>query len=154
MTDILKRIQAEQHRQTAGVREILLEKGRPDLVEELDRRMWDIETGVDGARGTWSALTEPQCRVMLALDEGRALVRCPFSRTTYEAYSVGRDGPDAIRKICTLSTVNNLFRRKLIESDNPSDPMKRLVLSSYGRFVMKRGRAPQPVHHTKEHAHD
>lgn len=147
MIDILKRIQAEQHRQHIGVRDMVLEAGRHDLVEEFDRAMWDIETGVAQARGAWSALTEPQRRVMVALDEGRAMVRCPWSRTTYEAYG---GGCDATGKICTLPTVTNLLRRKLIESDNPSDPMKRLVLSSYGRFVMKRGRAPQPTHpHTK-----
>ena len=55
--DELARIAADQHRKRMGVRDVLAAEGRPDLVADLDRKMWEIETGVYGARSTWAALS-------------------------------------------------------------------------------------------------
>ena len=138
------RLQAESAASRQRVRETVMETVHPDkdkILAEFDRNMWDIETGVMGARATWGALSETQRRVLLAMGEGRYLTRA-FNKTFNACGPFGGfkfPEVETIFEICRLPTVKNLRARKLIESDNPSDPMKRLVLSDYGRFVLKRG---------------
>jgi hypothetical protein len=139
--DLKARLQRESFEQRQRVREIVLESNHPEkdrIVSEYDRNMWAIESGVASARSTWAALTEPQKRVMLALDEGRDLFRTRYSRALYDA--VGK-GFDAVGGICRLPTVKNLHARSLLDcAGGVEDPMRKMLLSDRGRFVLKRGR--------------
>lgn len=139
--DILAAIESDRHAKRRKVRQVIAESGHPEsatILRDMDRALWDVEAGVAQARSTWAALSAPQKRVMLAMGEGRALARQWWSRTTYDA--VG--DPHAISAICRIPTVKNLKAHGLIESDNPSDALKRLVLSSWGKFVIKHGEKP------------
>lgn len=141
MTDPLKaRLAQERHQGRQKVRVIVAESGHPDaagILRDFDRALWDVETGVAGARSTWAALSSAQQRVMEALEGGRALTRASWSVVTYNATGGERM---EMSSICQWPTVKNLLSRGLIESDNLSDQTKRFVLSSRGRFTLKHGR--------------
>lgn len=143
MTDILVHLTAERQANIKVVREMILTSDHPDrekIARDLDREIWENATGVAQAKATWAALSQTQRRVMAALGEGRALARCAWSRTTYNAVGdANRAGCHAIVEICRLPTVQNLVARGLIEVDSPSDPFKRFTLTTYGAFTLKRG---------------
>lgn len=139
--DELARIAADQHRKRMGVRDLLAAEGRPDLVADLDRKMWEIETGVYGARSTWAALTEPQRAALVALAEGRRAFRAVGSRTVYDAIGGSGVPLGGIR----LATLRALQARKLVSATgSPSDPERRFEITKPGAFVVKRGR-PAPA---------
>lgn len=139
--DELARIAADQHRKWMSVRVILIEKGRPDLLAEFDRRHWEIETGVSCARSTWDALTEPQRAALVALAEGRRAFRWVGSRTIYDA----RGGAGVPLIGIRLATLRALQSRKLVcATGSPSDPERRFEITKPGAFVVKRGRPPAP----------
>lgn len=144
--DVLARIAADQHRSRMTVREILIEKGRPDLLAEFDRRHWEIETGVDGARSIWSALTEPQRAALVALAEGRRAFRAVWSRAVYDATGGAGVPLGGIRLGgIRLATLRALQSRKLVSATgSPSDPERRFEITRPGAFVVKRGRPPTP----------
>lgn len=139
--DVLARIAADQHRSRMTVREILIEKDRPDLLAEFDRRHWEIVSGVDGARSTWAALTESQRGALVALAEGRRAFRAVGSRAVYDATGGAGVPLGGIR----LATLRALQSRKLVSATgSPSDPERRFEITRPGAFVVKRGRPPTP----------
>ncbi|MFP5516804.1 MAG: hypothetical protein ACLGJC_27450 [Alphaproteobacteria bacterium] len=136
--DVLHRLEAESRQQTERVRSMLQEEGRPDLVEDLDRRLREIRLGITGARGTWNALTEPQRKVLLILLEGnRRLVRQRHSKHFYEV--IGE--PEAVGRVAGLPTIRNLIARELLAPDGGAfDPEAAAVLTERARFVVQHGR--------------
>lgn len=136
--EVLHRLEAESRQQTERVRSMLQEEGRPDLVEDLDRRLREIRLGITGARGTWNALTEPQRKVLLILLEGnRRLVRQRHSKHFYEV--IGE--PEAVGRVAGLPTIRNLIARELLAPDGGAfDPEAAAVLTERARFVVQHGR--------------
>ncbi|MBK3801308.1 hypothetical protein GAY33_19150 [Azospirillum brasilense] len=136
--DVLHRLEAESRRQTEGVRAMLLEEGRPDLVEDLDRRLRESRMGITGARATWDALTELQRKVLLILLEGnRRLVRQKHSKHFFDA--IGE--PHAVARVAGLPTIRNLIARELLTPDGGTfDPEAAAVLTERARFVVQHGR--------------
>ena len=118
----------------AAVRQMLIESGRQDILDEFDRNMRDCDTGVIGARATWAALSAAQRRVITMLaDFGGYLIRS--SQTRY--YLMAADGT---ANFCGLPTARNLVARSLLECDGGAlDPELRLNITERGRFVRKFG---------------
>jgi hypothetical protein len=116
---------------------MLLEKGRLDLLDELDRNLRENRLGITGARATWDALTAPQRRVLLMLLEGsRRLVRQERSGHLYDA--VG--DPGTVARAPVLPTVRNLIARELLAPDGGAfDPESQAVLTERARFVVRHG---------------
>jgi hypothetical protein len=133
----LERRDRESHRR---FRQMLLDEGHADVLEEYDARMRDVATGVDGARRTWDALTPPQRRVLAMMLEHKCLVRRPGSATLYDAHE------PYLAKACGLRTVRNLIARDLLAcAGGALDPEARLELNhELGKFVLDRGRDGGP----------
>jgi hypothetical protein len=127
--------QEERHQR---MRAILLEEGRPDLLAEYEAKLRDIRLGIEGARGTWHALSQPQRRVLAYMvQNGGELQQNPkklnvyFLRVTGNLVRVGRP------------TVRNLAARELLAWDGGAfEPEARAVLTERGRFVLKHGQQP------------
>lgn len=146
MSDILAKIEAEGRARRMAVREILFEKGRPDLVAEFDRKTWEISSGVSAARSEWDTLSEPQRAALVALAEGRRAFRAIGGRSIYDASGGGCTPIDGIR----LATLRALMARKLVQATgSPSDPERRFEITKPGAFVVKRGQ-PAAVNARKE----
>lgn len=136
---ILHEIERQERERSARFRQFMIDEGHADRLPEFDRKMRDIVTGVDGARRTWEALTEPQRRVMRELDGRLYLIRCPASRTRYEAHGE----PHATGDLCGLPTVRNLIARELLACDGGAlDPERKLVMTERGAFVLRHGQPP------------
>ncbi|ACL60543.1 hypothetical protein [Methylobacterium nodulans] len=134
---LLHQLEREIRAMTERVKQMLREKGRPDLLAELERNLRDVETGVSQARSAWHSISPAQRRVLEALGDGRRLVREGSSRTVYEAHGK----PHALRRVARLATVRNLAARGLVDWDGGAfDPERRAVLSERGRFVLAKGR--------------
>lgn len=134
---LLAALDAESERRTQAVRDMLLESGRPDLVEELDARLRDVRLGFCSAQGTWHALSAAQRRVLQAMGEGRRLVRRHAPSTRYDAVG-GR--ADAIADLCRVATVRNLASRELVAWEGGAfDPEAKAVLTERGRFILRYG---------------
>lgn len=117
-------------------REVLLEAGRPDLVEELDRNLREVDNGVCGAKATWHSISAAQRRVLKIMEPGRYLRRAPASRTQYDAHGE----PHAVGRVCSLPTVRALCARDLCHVDGgATDPERKIVLTERGKFVLKFG---------------
>jgi len=132
--DILLRLEREDRARTASIRQMLIANGRQDLADDLDRRLKDIATGVDGARNCWHSISPAQRRAIELLAGGTALARVGNSYIV-----VGRKGADVVA--CRLRTARALCAHELIAPDGPVfDPEARFVLTERGRFVLDRGR--------------
>jgi len=134
--DILQVIEAQSLASQQRTRELLLENGRPDLVAELDRKLKDIRTGVDGAQRTWHSLSGAQRRVLEELRTGRALSRSPGTKHRYDAIGM----PHAISRVCSLATARALCARELLHVDGgATDPERKIILTERGLFVLAHG---------------
>jgi len=137
---ILAALDAEFDRKTESVRQMLRDAGRHDLVEELDARLRSVRLGINGAQGTWHALSAVQRRTLVAMGEGRHLVRRQPPAARYDA--VGSRN-DAIANLCRVATVRNLASRELVSWEGGAfDPEAKAVLTERGRFVLKHGPRP------------
>lgn len=133
MADIEHQIEKISRQRRNAVRDILLEKGRPDLVAEFDAKIKRIENGTDGAERTWSALSPAQKRALKLASYG------PLRRAKHTHQFFG----EIIAPRARLSTVRNLIARDLLACDGGAfDPERVLVLTERGRFVLKHGEAP------------
>lgn len=147
MSDILAKIDAERRSRRMAVRDLLFEKGRPDLVADLDRKTWEIQSGVSQARSTWGALSEPQRAALVALAEGRRAFRGHGCRAIYGASGGTGDAIGGIR----LATLRALMARKLVQATgSPSDPERRFEITKPGAFVVKRGQDAAAMAQHKE----
>lgn len=128
--DTLARLDREDKRRQETLRVMLIEAGRQDLADDLDRKLRDIRLGLDSARATWNVLSFAQRTVMLHLERGGWLDMPPHSRTRFYAF-----GP-AIGDICGAPTVRNLMWRELVGWEAG----RKVVLTERGMFVLKHGR--------------
>jgi hypothetical protein len=134
--DVLQMIEARSQAQLEAVRVMLIEANRPDLLKDLDRKIRDIRLGLNGARATWSALSEAQRRSVLAMQPGRKLVR-----EAHSDWYVGIGRPSACGRVCHQRTARNLIARELVDLEGGAfDPERVLALSDRGRFVLAHGR--------------
>lgn len=131
--DVLRWLDEEEKKRTAAVRAMLIEDGRPDLVEDLNRRIRDIALGLDGARSTWSALSRPQKDILtLLVDRGQYLRRAKDSLNRFVAMG---DPHGFVIGGIHAGTVRNLMARDLAEWTTG----EKVVATERGRFVWKRG---------------
>lgn len=120
-------------------RQVILEAGRPDLAEELDRNMREIDNGVSGAKSAWHSISAAQRRALLLLADGYELRRASYSRTKYEGYCASRKR-DALGYICPIGTVRALCARELAYVNGGAmDPEKVIVVTERGKFVVNYG---------------
>lgn len=126
--DYLAELEHRDAANLARLRAMLVEKGRGDLLVQLDAKLHDIRTGVDGARSTWAALSKTQRNVMTHLSGGGHLIRSTargnfyFCDPTYGAS-------------CGAPTVRHLMSRELIGWEAG----RKVQLTERGRFVLKHG---------------
>jgi hypothetical protein len=147
MSDILAKIEADSRARRMAVRDLLFEKGRSDLVADLDRKTWEIQSGVSQARSTWGALSEPQRVAIVALAEGRRAFRAVGGRSVYDASGRGCAPLGGIR----LATLRALMARNLVQATgSPSDPERRFEITKPGAFVVKRGQDAAAMARHKE----
>lgn len=133
--DVLLWLDREDQKRTAAVRAVLIEQGREDLALDLDRRIRDINLGLDSARSAWHSISAAQRRMLELLREGKALVRAGGGYV-----AVGAPGGYAI-KAGRLPTARALCAHELIACDGCAmDPEARFVLTERGRFVLSHGR--------------
>lgn len=139
MTDYHPVIQALDEkfaRQREGVRQILKDAGRDDLVAELDRKIREIDTGIDGARRTWESISDAQRRVLTIVATGKRLVRSGGTKHFYDAHGE----PHALPRVAGLKTVRNLCIRELLAwQDGAFDPEAKAVITERGLFVVRHG---------------
>lgn len=135
--EVMAWIDAESAKRTARVKAVLMEEGRPDLVEELEANLRNVANGVSSALSTWAALSAAQRRVLEALEPGRVLIREHGSKSWYDASGA----PGAMARVCRLPTARNLIARELLECEGGAfDPERRLSLTERARFVLSQAR--------------
>jgi len=136
----LEREGAEQVERTKAV---LGEAGRPDLVEDLDRRLRDGASGVTGARSAWHSISDPQRRALILLDGCHGRLVRPAGKATYVVMGDRGQVAAGIR----LATVRNLALRGLLEWHGGAfDPEAEAVMTERAAFVLRHGR-PAPGTH-------
>lgn len=132
---VIHEVEAQSRASHAAVREILIEEGRPDLADELDARLKDVETGVAQARSVWHSISPAQRRVLTQLASGATSLQ-RMEGTSYDVVSPLGSQAVGIR----LATVRALAARDLLDwTGGAFDPEKRAVLNEYGRFVVAKG---------------
>lgn len=137
--EVLQQIDYQSRQSRERVRSIVCEAGRPDVLEEFDRNMKDIDTGVTGARSAWHSISVAQRRALLLLADGYELRREPYSRTKYEGYCANRKR-DALGYVCSIGTVRALCARELAHVNGGAmDPEKSIVVTERGKFIVKHG---------------
>lgn len=149
MTDdeLLAWLEQRVNEQIDRVIEMLKAEGRPDLAKELEGRITEISNGIDGARATWSALSEAQRNVLLWMEQGGHLVSTSPANTRFALqFPAGPMGvsfpvPSAL-SIPGIHgrTVNNPIHHELISWA----PDKKVILTERGRFVLKFGWQKEP----------
>lgn len=119
-------------------RDMLIEAGRPDLAEDLDRRMKDIRSGISQAVRVWHSISAAQRFVLEAMGRGRYLARSLRSVTQFDALGTA----PAILGICRLATARRLCAHELIHvNGGATDPEAMFVITERGKFVLAKGRA-------------
>lgn len=143
LDEILAAFERHERSQQARLVAFFIEKGRPDLAEDYMAKLRDIELGIDGARGTWHALSPAQRRTLESLGDGRSLCRASGSRTQYDAIANDRTADlDSDFGICRLPTARNLASRELIVvAGGATDPERRFVITERGLFIIEHGPA-------------
>jgi hypothetical protein len=133
---MIERDSMEKRRRT---RQVLLEHGRPDLAEELDRNLREVDNGIAGAKATWHSISAAQRRALTILADGYELRRASYSRTKYDGYCAARKR-DALGYTCPIGTVRALCARELAHVNGGAlDPEKVIVVTERGKFVVKHG---------------
>lgn len=121
-----------------ATRDMLIEAGRADLAEDLDRRMRDIRLGIAQAAAIWHSITKTQRIVLEKMALGAYLARSIGSSTQYDA--LGR--APMVLKICRITTARNLSARNLIHvNGTATDPEAQFVITEHGKLVFAKGRA-------------
>jgi hypothetical protein len=139
MEDVLLALEEESRRRLDAVRALLREKGRDDLVADLDAELRNVRLGVTAARSAWHSISPAQRRALEALRAGGWFRRSGGSTTRYDA--VG--GPEGIANICGIATARALCAHELIACNGGVfDPESRFVLTERGRFVLSAALQP------------
>ena len=113
-TDPIQSLDRAAAQRSEAVKAMLIEAGRQDLADDLDRKLRDIRLGTDSARSIWHSISAAQRRVLEIMEPGRWLVRQTYSREGYDAHGQ----PHAEANVCRAPTVRNLLARKLIEHES------------------------------------
>lgn len=140
--EFMQRLDEDSRRKSEAVKHLLIQHGRPDLAKDLDRRLKDIRTGLDGARSTWHSISAAQRRVLEIMEPGRVLMMPPHTKTRYNAIGL----PCAIGDVCSLATVRALLAHELVACDGGVfTPERKIVLTERGHFTLKYGRPDSPL---------
>ena len=133
---IRQAIHAEAIAQRRRLDTFMRAQGHDALADELKVRLKEVDLGSDGARMTWSSISEAQRRLLLLLFNGSALARTSDSLTRYEVQGAASDP----RSRYGIATARSLCGRDLLHCDGTAfDPEARFVLTERGRFVVKHG---------------
>lgn len=137
--EVFLMIERDAREKRRSTRQILLEHGRPDLAEELDRNLREVDNGVCSAKSTWHSISPAQRRALLVLAGGYELRRARYSRTKYDGYCV-TGKRDALGYICPIGTIRALCTHELAHVNGGAlDPEKSIVVTERGKFVVKHG---------------
>lgn len=136
---VIQALEARFARQREGVRQMLREGGRIDLLEEFDRKMREIDTGIEGARNCWHSISDAQRQVLRDMAEsGGHLWQDPNNPTRFYLHIHGW----AVIRI-GRATVRALASRDLLAWEGGAlMPEAKATLTERGLFVVKHG--PQP----------
>jgi hypothetical protein len=142
--ELLQRLDRESLQSAERLRALLRAEGREDLIPEFDQRLKDIRTGVDGARGTWHALSGKQRYTLTAMADGRYIARSLMNPRVFHGYRNGTQAlsgqPGVMLAICRIGTARALSARELIHVDGgATDPEGKFVITEKGVFVFKHG---------------
>lgn len=136
--DLILYLDRQSQLQHKATRQMLIDAGRPDLAEDLDRRMRDIRLGIAQAAAIWHSISKTQRIVLEKMAQGAYLARTVGSATQYDA--LGRS--PIILKVCRITTARNLCARHLIHVNGTArDPEAQFVVTEHGKFVVAKGRA-------------
>jgi hypothetical protein len=134
--EILQRIERDSHERLERTRALLIEQGRPDLAEELDRRIRDIRMGLDGARNCWHSISSRQRYVLGMMARGYSIQRAIRKPTLYDAHGRAR----VVLSVCRIKTMRALCAHELAHVDGgATDPEAKFVITERGRFVYRHG---------------
>lgn len=140
----LQDLERESDERTQRVRDMLRERGRPELVAELDRALKDSASEVTQARSVWHSISDAQRRALILLAAGPGDLR-RVKGQGYEVVSPAGSRATGIR----LATVRNLAGRGLLEwTGGAFDPEASARPTERMAFVLKHGR-PAPGEHFK-----
>ena len=107
--------------------------GRPDLADNYLAKVREIDSGVYGARVTWSALSMAQRRALQEANLYGGVVERVGKQYRHKA----RQQP---YKPVYVATIRNLCARDLMAWDGGAfDPEAAAVVTERGRFVLKHG---------------
>ncbi len=136
---VIMALDARFARQREGVREMLREAGRDDLLAEFDRKMRDIDTGVEGVRNCWHSISRAQRSALIdAARHGGRLVR--------EDKEYRHPGRSPIWTPIRVRTVRVLCAHELLAWDGGAfDPEAAAVITERGLFVLKHGGGMVPT---------
>lgn len=136
---VLQDLERESDERTQRVRDMLHERGQPELVAELDRALKDSASGFTQARSVWHSISDAQRRVLILLGSGPADLR-RMKGQSYDVVSSSGSRATGIR----LATVRNLASRGLLEwTGGAFDPEASARPTERMAFVLKHGR-PAP----------
>ncbi len=120
--------------------------GRPEVADEMERNLQEVESGVRSARATWHSISDPQRALLAHVVERTGNMRLVISDRRAPAYQVDPPGVP-LPKPARLSTVRALAARGLLDWDGGAfQPEGAAVANERARFVLKHGR-PAPGTH-------
>lgn len=120
--------------------------GRPEVADEFDQNLRDIESGVRNARATWHSISDAQRALLAHVVERTGNMRLVISNRGALSYQVDPPGVPLVRP-ARLATVRALAARGLLDWDGGAfHPEWAVVGNERARFVLKYGR-PAPGEH-------
>lgn len=131
---IIQALDAKFTRQRERVRQVLYEQGRPDLVAEFDRKMREIDTGIEGARNCWHSISEAQRRALTFASSVHGRLVKSALRRRYIGVPLDPQPEAPI----LVKTVRALCAHNLLAWDGGAfDPEAAAVITERGLFVLK-----------------
>jgi hypothetical protein len=136
----IQALEAKFAQQREGVRQMLYSEGRPDLVVGFDRKMHEIDTGIEGARRTWESISDAQRSVLRDMAEyGGHLWQDPNNLNRFHL----RVALGAVIRV-RRATVRALASRELLAWEGGAfAPEAKAMLTERGLFVLRHG-SPAP----------
>jgi len=136
--DIEFEMEKQNRESHARVRALLQAEGRPDLAEELDQRLRDVNLGVARARSIWHSISAAQRALLtMMMASGSKLVR--HDKTSFYDLVAGER---LEHRVTRLPTVRSLIGRDLLCCDGGAfDPEAVVILTEHARFVFEKGKS-------------
>lgn len=133
--EIIHAIDRVSQERTERVRQMLIEMGRFDILEEFDHNMRELRLGITTARNCWHSISEKQRAILKMMGNGFEIRRA-YRTPIYDAYKAGK----IILGVCRLPTLRALSGHELIHvAGGALDPEAQFVLTERGQFVLKYG---------------